>query len=141
MKQQSLGLLASLLFFTFFSATAEAGQCSVKYNLKGWSVFYRTYQGTAFVSCSNGQNARVKLRLKGGGLTLGSSEITHGKGVINGVSNINSIYGTYFSMDGHAGFIHSVEARLLFKGSTALAIAGKGYGFNLGFSFGALTIH
>ncbi|NOR70396.1 MAG: hypothetical protein GQ532_12010 [Methylomarinum sp.] len=140
MKPHFLRLIASVFFLTFFSATAGAAQCSIKYNLKGWSVFYKAYKGTAVISCPNGQSARVNLSLKGGGFTFGSSDITDGKGVINGVGNINEVYGTYFAMDGHAGFLQSVEARLLFKGANSVGMAGRGGGFDLGFSFGALTI-
>jgi len=135
-----LHLLAPIVCLTFLSTPIQAAQCSVKYNLKGWSIFYKAYQGSAVINCPNGQSARVNLNLKGGGFTFGSSEITNGKGVINGVSNINEVYGTYFTMDGHAGFSDSVEARLLFKGSTSLGLTGKGNGFDIGFSFGALTI-
>lgn len=133
-------LLPSLICLICFSSSIQADQCTIKYKMKGWSVFYKTYQGTAAVFCRNGQNAKVKLSLKAGGVTLGSSDITAGQGVINGVSNIRDIYGTYFSMGGHAGFLQSFEARLLFKGATSLGLSGKGGGFDFGFSFGALTI-
>jgi len=43
-------------------------------------------------------------------------------------------------MGGHAGFLQSFEARLLFKGVTSLGLSGKGGGFDFGFSFGALII-
>lgn len=132
--------LVSLICLSLAPASSHAAQCSIKYNLKGWSIFYKTYQGSAIINCPNGQGARVNLSLKAGGFTFGSSEIINGKGVINGVSNISEVYGTYFTMDAHAGFLDSVEARLMFKGANSLGLTGKGNGFDIGFSFGALTI-
>jgi len=133
-------LLASLACLMFFSTSSQATQCTIKYKLNGWSIFYKKYKGTAVIQCPNGQRAHVNLSLKAGGFTLGSSDITDGQGVINGVSTINDVYGTYFSMGGHAGFLQSFEARLLFKGATSLGLSGKGGGFDFGFSFGALII-
>jgi len=124
----------------FFSTSSQAAKCTIKYKLNGWSIFYKKYKGSAVIQCPNGQRARVKLSLKAGGFTLGSSDITDGQGIINGVSTISDVYGTYFSMGGHAGFLQSFEARLLFKGATSLGLSGKGGGFDFGFSFGALTI-
>ena len=42
------------------------------FQLTGWSLFYKTAQGSGTVSCSNGQSMHVKLRARGGGLTFGA---------------------------------------------------------------------
>ena len=59
--------------------------CSMTFQMKGWSVFYKTASGTGTIRCSNGQTAAVKLEAKGGGLTFGKSSIENGKGEFSGV--------------------------------------------------------
>jgi len=118
----------------------EAADCTIKYNLKGWSAFYKTAQGTGVVSCSNGKSQAVKLTLKGGGFTFGSLSIVNGKGRVIGASKIQDVYGGYFAIDGHAGFNKSVEARALLFKPVSLSMSGKGTGYNLGWSMGSLKI-
>ena len=140
MKQIVFRVLVSLFLLLSISAKSEAQTCSIKYSLKGWSVFYETYKGSGFVRCSNGQSARVSLTLHGGGLTLGIIDIENAKGKFTGVKSIQDIYGTHFSIGVHAGFARSAEARALFRKYIAGGGAGVGGGYNLGFSFGGLTI-
>ncbi|MCK4840991.1 MAG: hypothetical protein KAT04_03800 [Methylococcales bacterium] len=140
MKYRILSLVVSSILLMSFSSISMAQKCTIKYNFKGWSVFYKTYKGTGTVHCANARSTRVSLSLKGGGFTFGVSEITNGKGTMTGILNIQDIYGTYFAMDGHAGFIKSIEGRMMIKGNNFLSLHGKGEGFDLGFSFGALTI-
>lgn len=130
------------VIFLFFSMPASAAMtsCKIAYNLKGWSIFYQTYQGNGIITCNNGQRVGVNLITKGGGLTLGKSEINKGKGVFSEVTNINEIYGTYVVLKGHAGATKSVEGQVMTKGEVSLAISGKGRGFDLGVALGAFTI-
>ena len=140
MKQCFLRLLICLLLLMPFSSWAETQSCSIKYNLTGWSFLYKAYKGTGVVSCTNGQSAQVSLTLHGGGLTLGIIDIENAKGKFTGIKSLQDIYGTYFSIDVHAGFARSAEARALFKGYIAGGGAGVGGGYNLGFTFSGLTI-
>lgn len=140
MKHTILRLLVSLFLLLPLPSWATSKSCSIKYNLTGWSFFYKTYKGTGIVSCTNGQSARVSLVLHGGGLTLGVGDIENAKGKFTGIKSIKDIYGTYFSIDVHAGFARAAEARTLFKGYIAGAGAGVGGGYNLGFAFSGLTI-
>ena len=119
---------------------AKAKSCSIKYNLTGWSFIYKAYKGSGVVRCTNGQSARVSLTLHGGGLTLGVVDIENAKGKFTGIKSLKDIYGTYFSIDLHAGFARSAEARTLFKGYIAGGGAGVGGGYNLGVTFSGLTI-
>ncbi|MCF7970588.1 MAG: hypothetical protein K9L22_05420 [Methylococcaceae bacterium] len=140
MKKPVLGLLASSLFLMSFSFTAKAEECDLKYTMKGWSAFYKTYKGSGVVTCPSGKKANVDLSLKGGGLTFGASEITEGKGKIRGVKSIDDIYGGGFELDGHAGFIKSIEGRWVPRGSRTVTLSGKGTGYNLGWSMGSFKI-
>ena len=140
MKQYYLRLLAVLLLCMPLSSWADAGSCSIKYNLTGWSFLYKTYKGRGVVQCSNGQSAQVALTLHGGGLTFGVSDIENAKGKLTGVKSLKDIYGTYFSIDVHAGFARAAEARTLFKGYIAGGGSGVGGGYGLGLTFSGLTI-
>lgn len=124
------------------SAQAATGsvECSMTYSLSGWSAFYKTASGSGTITCTNGQKARVRLQAKGGGITVGKTEILRGTGEFTGVSNIRDTFGSYAEAEAHAGAGKSAEAKVLTKGSVSLALKGKGRGFDLGFAFGKLVI-
>ncbi len=132
--------LLSLAILMSFSYQAQATDCKITYNLKGWSAFFKTVKGAGTVSCSNGQSANVNLSMKGGGFTFGSFNIKEGAGRFSGVKNISDIYGGYFAMDGHAGAGKEVEGRTLPFKAVKLSMKGKGRGVNLGFSMGSFRI-
>ncbi len=114
--------------------------CSMKFNLKGWSAFYKTAKGTGTVTCDNGQSAEVAIKVKGGGLTVGKSEIADGKGSFSEVHDISEVFGAYASVEAHAGAVKSSSATALTKGEISLAISGVGRGWDLGVSFGRFVI-
>ena len=35
--------------------------CRLKYDLKGWSVIYRTSKGSGKITCENGQSSKVRI--------------------------------------------------------------------------------
>ena len=139
MQYKSLSLAVSSLFFMSFSAV-QAEECDLKYTMKGWSAFYKSYQGTGTVSCPSGKRAAVNLSLQGGGFTFGASEIIDGKGTILGVTEISDIYGGGFAVGGHAGFITSIEGRVIPRGSRTITLSGKGKGYDLGWSIGSFKV-
>ncbi|HUH30437.1 MAG TPA: hypothetical protein VLZ55_03565 [Rhodanobacter sp.] len=126
------------------SSSAHAADASVKcdlvYNLAGWSLLYKHAEGSGTVTCSNGQHARVKIAVVGGGLTAGKYRINDGKGEISKVHNINEVFGDYVQAGAEAGVVKSSQAQVLTKGTTSLALAGTGEGVNLGVSVGKFTI-
>jgi hypothetical protein len=134
--------VAAALSLAAATAHADAGKvrCGMSFKMSGWSVFYKTSSGTGLVKCSNGQSARVKLEARGGGLTVGKSEIDNGRGEFSPVNNISELFGSYVSAEAHAGAVKSVKAQAMTKGPVSLALAGNGRGFDLGVAFGALTI-
>lgn len=121
---------------------ARAGDvsCKMSFQLSGWSVFYKTASGSGTVRCSNGQSLHVKLRAKGGGLTFGKTRISNGIGKFSGVDNVHDVLGHYANAEAHAGAQKSADAQVLTKGNVALALSGKGEGWNLGVAFGAFII-
>ncbi len=59
-------------------ASAQLTKCQISYDLKGWSVFYKTSKGTGHITCTNGQSADVGLSAHGGGVTFGTFKVTGG---------------------------------------------------------------
>ncbi|WP_040673132.1 MULTISPECIES: hypothetical protein [Rhodanobacter] len=126
------------------TSSAQAAEASVKcdlvYNLSGWSLIYKHAEGTGMVTCSNGQSAKVKIAVVGGGLTAGKYHIDNGKGEISKVHGIADVFGDYAQAGAEAGVVKSSTAQVLTKGTTSLALAGTGEGVNLGISVGKFTI-
>jgi hypothetical protein len=114
--------------------------CEMIYNLKGWSVIYKTSKGEGRITCSNGQAADVAIKTHGGGFTVGKSEIIGGKGKFSEVRSIDALFGTYAVAEAHAGATKSAGAQAMTKGEVSLSLVGTGQGVDVGFSFGGFTI-
>ncbi|WP_430390866.1 hypothetical protein [Dyella sp. 20L07] len=135
--------VAALALAWWTAATpAHAGdiECKMSFRLAGWSAFYQTATGSGTVRCSNGQSMNVHLRVKGGGLTFGKSQIDNGVGKFSGVSSLSEIKGHYADGGVHAGASKSAGARVMTKGNVSLALSGTGKGWDLGVAFGAFII-
>ncbi|MEE7545712.1 hypothetical protein HF319_00450 [Xanthomonas sp. Kuri4-1] len=114
--------------------------CELSFNLSGWSVFYKTASGTGTITCDNGSSIPVKISAKGGGLTVGKSKITGGRGKFTGAYSLNDLFGTYGGAEAHAGAVKSSNAQVVTKGDISLALAGTGKGWDLGVGFGNFVI-
>ncbi|HEX7816756.1 hypothetical protein [Dyella sp.] len=134
--------VAALALGGLLALPAQAAdlKCKMNFSMKGWSAIYQTASGYGTISCSNGARMRVKLSVKGGGLTVGKSSIDHGYGEFTGVHSINEVLGGYANANAHAGATKSVGAQVLTKGSVSLALSGKGRGWDLGVAFAGFTI-
>lgn len=145
-KMKKMGIVGVCLLLGFATVAvaddkaAAMTQCTMRFTIKGWSVFYKTAEGSGRVSCSNGQRADVKLELTGGGLTFGKMEILDGEGTFSGVMNIDEIFGGYAAAEAHAGAVKSAQASVYTKGEVSLALSGTGRGINIGIDFGRLQI-
>lgn len=134
-------LFAALLASAALPAAAAGNaDCELRFNLSGWSAFYKTGSGTGTVTCDNGASMAVNIRTKGGGITFGKTRITDGRGEFSGISNINEVLGTYVTAEAHAGAGKSAKAQVMTKGDVSLALAGKGEGWDLGVAFGKFVI-
>lgn len=133
-------LAACALALLPFSVSAQNTSCRLSFDMTGWSAFYKTASGTGSVSCDNGQRMGVTITAKGGGLTVGKSEIRGGRGEFSSVGNIRDVLGTYVTAEAHAGAVKSSKAQVMTKGPVSLALAGTGEGWDLGVAFGAFTI-
>ena len=144
-------LLCALLLSPALSSSSAGGEgkkegssglikCRMTFDLKGWSAFYRTAKGTGTIRCENGQTAAVKIRVTGGGITFGKSEIIGGTGKFSGARSIEELFGSYVQSEAHAGAGKSAGAQAMTKGEISLALAGTGRGVDIGFAFGKFTI-
>jgi hypothetical protein len=135
------GVLAASALPAGTSQAAEPTvKCHLRYNLSGWSLFYKRAEGNGTVTCVNGQTAAVRIELVGGGLTAGKYRIEDGRGEISTVHGISEVFGDYAQAGAEAGVVKSSQAQVLTKGTTSLALAGTGQGVNLGVSVGKFTI-
>jgi hypothetical protein len=124
-------------------ATANADgnvKCRMTFKISGWSVFYKESNGTGTIKCSNGQSMNVKLKARGGGLTVGKSTIDNGQGDFSAVSNINELPGVYASAEAQAGAVKSAKAQVVTKGEVSLSLSGTGSGWDLGVALGSFEI-
>lgn len=142
MKVRRAALVCAGLMAIASMPVAASGPitCRLSFNLSGWSLFYKTASGAGNVTCDNGQSMSVRIRAKGGGLTVGKSRIDNGTGEFSGVYNINDVLGTYASSEAHVGASKSAKAMAMTKGSVSLALAGKGTGWDVGIAFGKFVI-
>lgn len=120
-------------------ADKKVTKCKLEFSVRGWSAIYETASGTGTVTCDNGQTARVKIDVKGGGLTAGKSSMK-GTGTFSEVSDIQEIFGPYAKAGAHAGAVKSADAQVMTKGEVSLAVTAKGKGVDLGISFGRFSI-
>ncbi|MGO1072072.1 hypothetical protein [Lysobacter sp. CA199] len=143
-RHPSGAVLAALLLAAIAVPGAASARdtitCKLKFNMSGWSVFYKTSSGRGTIHCSNGQSLSVKISAKGGGLTVGKSRIDHGTGEFAGVHRIGDTLGSYATAEAHAGAAKSSKAQVMTKGDVSLALAGTGQGWDLGVAFGKFTI-
>jgi hypothetical protein len=146
---KDLAMNKSLIFWVLSSAVllAQAAparaakiDCEMRFNLSGWSVFYKRSSGTGTITCNNGQTMRVRLEARGGGLSVGKSRIENGVGEFSGVNDISELLGSYASAEAHAGAGASAKGQVVTKGEVSLALSGTGKGWDLGVAIGNFRI-
>jgi hypothetical protein len=119
---------------------AKSTKCTLTFSLEGWSAFYSSASGGGTIKCDNGQSARVSIRAKGGGLTVGRSKISNGTGTFSEVGDIRELFGSYAAAEANAGMVKSSAAQVVTKGTVSLALAGTGEGIDLGVGLGEFVI-
>jgi hypothetical protein len=136
-----IALLLSVLLSSG-TATAQSGpvDCTLRFDISGWSVFYKRSTGHGTITCNNGQSMRVRIEARGGGLSVGKSSIENGVGEFSGVRDIKQLLGSYLSAEAHAGAVRSAKAQVVTKGEVSLALSGTGSGWDVGVAFGNFRI-
>jgi hypothetical protein len=144
MKASRLVVIPALIGAALAAAgSAQAAdqelKCTMTFELKTWSIIYKSANGSGTIHCSDGHSLHVKLSAKGGGLTAGKS-VESGEGEFSPVNSIDDVLGAYAEAQAHAGAVNSVQAQVMTKGEVSLALTGKGHGWSLGVDFGELLI-
>jgi hypothetical protein len=134
-----LAAVALGLFAAPAAVQAKMISCRLEYSAHAWSIFYKNVTGSGDIACSDGSSARVKLKLHGGGFSIGVSDLA-GSAQFSQVRELDEVLGGYGTLEGHAGFSRSVVGRVMTRGMVWGSQAGRGRGFDLGFAFGGLTI-
>ena len=114
--------------------------CAMRFDLKGWSAFYKTAKGEGAFTCDNGETATTRIKARGGGITFGKSDIINGTGKFSGARSVDELFGAYAQAEVHAGAGASVAAQALTKGEISLVLSGTGRGVDLGLAFGKFTL-
>ena len=114
--------------------------CTMRFNLSGWSAIYERADGTGTIACADGTSLPVVIQARGAGFTVGKSKITNGTGKFVHVRQISDVFGTYAQGDVHAGVVKSAEAEMLTNGKVSLGLAGTGEGVDLGIGMAGFTI-
>lgn len=143
MRTTRVATRLAVLLLAAFAAPAFAQaevDCQMRFDLKGWSAFYKTASGFGTVTCNNGQTMRVRIEARGGGLTFGKSSIEDGIGEFSGVYDISEVLGSYAAAEAHAGAVKSAKGQVMTKGEVSLALSGTGRGWDLGIAFGKFTL-
>jgi hypothetical protein len=147
MRLRTARVLATAVAFAASAAAIPAAHaddrkidCEMTFSLKGWSAIYKTSKGEGTITCDNGEAFGVSIKITGGGLTFGKSEIKKGNGKFSEVSHVGDILGSYAQAEAHAGAVKSSTAQVLTKGEVSLALSGIGEGWDLGVDFGKFTI-
>ena len=135
----SIAALSLVLAAPAASAKGKV-DCNLRFDMKGWSVLYKTASGNGTITCDNGQKLNVKVSAKGGGLSVGKQKIEGGTGDFSGVADIKETLGAYASAEAHAGAAKSGTAQVMTKGDVQLKLAGGGKGWDVGITFGKFTI-
>jgi hypothetical protein len=132
--------LAAAALVAFAPARGAEIDCTMRFSMVGWSIFYKTATGTGTITCSDGKSMAVKVRAKGGGLTVGKSRIEDGQAKFSEVHRIDELLGSYANAEAHIGVTKSGTAQVMTKGEVSLALSGAGQGFDVGIAFGKFVI-
>ena len=114
--------------------------CQMRFSLSGWSVLYKTSSGTGTIRCTNGQSLSVRLKVTGGGLSVGKSHIDNGLAKFSEVRRIDDLLGGYAAGEAHAGAVKSSTAQVMTKGEVSMALSGVGQGWDLGLTLSEFRI-
>ena len=140
----ALVLILALIAAVPAARAEEEGQgltlCTMTFDLKGWSVLYSTGKGQGVITCDNGQTAKVKLKLTGGGITAGKTAVRNATGRFTEVRDISELYGGWAAAGATAAAGKAASASVVTKGDISLTLVGTGTGVQLGFSGAKLTI-
>ena len=125
-------LVAATLAIALSGASAASAEdrpaleCTMRFQLSGWSAIYERVDGTGIVACSDDTQLPVLIEAPGAGFTVGKPQITNGTGRFAHVRQISDVFGTYAQGDVHAALVKSGETGLLTNGKVTLGLKREG---------------
>jgi len=126
------------------SAALAAGRstidCTIRFQLSGWSAIYERVDGTGIVACSDDTSLPVEIQARAAGFTVGKPRIISGTGKFASVHQISDVFGTYAQGDVHGGVAKSGASELLTNGKVSLGLTRNGQGDELGVATAGFTI-
>jgi hypothetical protein len=114
--------------------------CTIRFQLSGWSAIYERVDGTGIVACSDDTSLPVEIQARAAGFTVGRSKVTSGAGTFAHVHRISDVFGTYAEGDANVGAVKWGAAQVLTNGKVSLGLAGTGEGHDLGVGVAGFTI-
>ena len=115
-------------------------ECTIRFQLSGWSAIYERVDGTGIVACSDDTAMPVVVQAPGAGFRVGQPKITNGTGRFAQVRQISDVFGTYAQGDVQTGVVKSSETGLLTNGKVSLGLAVKREGDDFGVGIARFTI-
>jgi len=126
------------------SAALAAGRptidCTIRFQLSGWSAIYERVDGTGIVACSDDTSLPVEIQARAAGFTVGKPKVISGTGKFASVHQISDVFGTYAQGDVYGGVAKSGASELLTNGKVSLGLIGNGRGDELGVAIAGFTI-
>jgi hypothetical protein len=122
-----------------FAAGRPTIDCTLRFQLSGWSAIYERVDGTGIVACSDDTLMPVDIQARGAGFTVGKPKVISGTGKFASVHRISDVFGTYSQADVHAVVARTSAAEMT-NGKVSLELAGNGEGDELGVAIAGFTI-
>ena len=132
----ALALLATLLGVSaVFAADEPSLDCTIRFELSGWSAIYERVDGTGTLNCTDGTTMPVDVYARGPRLTAGRLQMRVAKGKLEAVQRLSDVWGTYTQEDVYDDPPDVVSSKSLSNGKVSISIGTVG---NLGIT--SLTI-
>jgi hypothetical protein len=135
------GTVAIAVLGTSAALAAErpAIDCTIRFQISGWSAIYERVDGTGIVACSDDTSLPVEIQARAEGFTVGKPRVISGTGKFASVHQISDVFGTYSESDAHARVSPSGAAELT-NGKVSLGQIRNGEGHELGVAIAGFTI-
>ena len=121
-----------------FADDRSAVDCTIRFQLSGWSAIDERVDGTGIVACADDTAMPVLVQARGAGLTAGKPKVTSGTGKFGDVRRISDVMGTYAR--GGAAVGAGSGTVLLSNGKVSLGLAASGTASDLSSGIAGLTL-
>jgi len=78
-------------------------ECSLKFSVTSWAEEKKMGSGVGKITCSDGENVQVRVRVRSEGITGGKSSIGSAHGSFSPVIRLSDLMGNYLAGEGKSG--------------------------------------